>query len=789
MIEDSGVASSGTAESLLNASNINKTRRALLVTICALQKLMIKAHETEILLEDANVQFHTWCKEKCEEQATFKFWYMISTMVIIYLVLIQSFREGLFDAYKSSLVAIMPYLFANGNTHYSRWGTIHIHDMFELQNTNPDVYEEFVNGNFVLHESNRQFSGIALDQAHEHNNARVKSDGGAIGITEKESALLRWMTSSPEICQLVQSYDLSSKDKANTTTRHHEDIPSAQKSFLKDVSQMTETIEDLGNPFLEESGELVSLDLNVSTDSKDVYKFEANGQNQFETFRKQVDSEAFYSPISRNDFDLFQVSLKKQNKQSKENKLKQDCVLFSNLFVMCQTRQLDLEDFFRHENQASPPSISNDGELYRSTKSDLVTVLKDACKVQPETTHPLTDSLIIDGSMFVHCHQPVKETFAEYANEFSEKISNIAKNYSRVDIVFDEYKHDSLKSFTRKSHGDGRKSKVSSSSKVPKNWKGFLRNSHNKTELFILLAKSIYSIEEAVVYATIQNSSISNKVIRSPIHCTQEEADTRMFVHLKHSIERDFVTTASIHANDTDIIVIAISHFHELSELGLQMIWVSFGRGRTKSWYPIHSMAQNLGPLKSKALLFFHSISGCDIVSAFKNKGKKSFFQTWEIFPEITSTFVKMSTYPLSFAEEDEQRIEQFIVLLYDRSSTSFDVDMTRKKLFSQKNSLFDNIPPTSAALKYHIRRAAFQASIIWGQALEEVPDQHCPEQWGWKKNTDGVFEIYWTDLSAISESCAELCKCGCKKQCSGKCSCKQSSLPCTSRCSCPCVD
>ena len=100
--------------------------------------------------------------------------------------------------------------------------------------------------------------------------------------------------------------------------------------------------------------------------------------------------------------------------------------------------------------------------------------------------------------MFVHCHQPVKETFAEYANEFSEKISNIAKNYSRVDIVFDDYKHDSLKSFTRKSRGDGRKSKVSPSSKVPKNWKGFLRNSHNKTELFILLAKSTMEIQISV---------------------------------------------------------------------------------------------------------------------------------------------------------------------------------------------------------------------------------------------------------------------------------------------------
>ncbi|MCP3851669.1 MAG: hypothetical protein GY694_15720 [Gammaproteobacteria bacterium] len=152
-----------------------------------------------------------------------------------------------------------------------------------------------------------------------------------------------------------------------------------------------------------------------------------------------------------------------------------------------------------------------------------------------------------------------------------------------------------------------------------KNWKGFLRNSHNKTELFIFLAKNIYSIIEGVDYTTIQNSSISNKVIRSPIQRTQEEADTRMFVHLKNLIERDFITTASIHANDTDIIIISISHFHELTE------WISFGRGKTKSWYQIHSMAQNLGPLKSKALIFLHYISGCDIISAFKNKGKKVF--------------------------------------------------------------------------------------------------------------------------------------------------------------------
>ena len=40
------------------------------------------------------------------------------------------------------------------------------------------------------------------------------------------------------------------------STKHHDDIPSLVKSFLDDVHQLTEVIDDLGNPFLEESKEL-----------------------------------------------------------------------------------------------------------------------------------------------------------------------------------------------------------------------------------------------------------------------------------------------------------------------------------------------------------------------------------------------------------------------------------------------------------------------------------------------------------------------------------------------------
>ena len=773
---------------MLHVKNINKTRRALQITVCAIHKLLKDAYETDKLVEDKIIDFDLWCAEKCEEQPTFKYWYMIQKIVLIYLVMMKSIREGDFEAYKCSLSAIIPYFFSNDNTHYSRWGTIHLHDMLSLQEKCPSIYNEFVNGNFVFHESNRIFSGVALDQAHEHNNRYVKSDGGVIGITENESALLRWMTSGPQISQLIKTFEESTSDKAKQTS-HHEAIPSEQRKFFRDVKEMTDTIKEYGNPFLEESRELVSLDTNLVSDKEILNKFESRGEEQFKEFRKKVNNQDFYLPIKKNNFEIFQDSLKTKNKNKPQKSLKQDCVLFSNLFIMCQTRQLDLDEFFKHENQACPPALSKDGELYKGTKSDLVTVLKDETKIEPLEVQPDTDFLIIDGAMYVHTHQPTTDTFLDYTKSFVKHIESKIEKHLRVDIIFDQYKKDSLKSETRNARGDGRRCKVVLNGKVPKNWKGFLRNSENKKELFELLGKSIHNVQTGLAYATLESSSICNRIIREPIMSTHEEADTRLFVHLKHAIQNDFISSASIHANDSDIIILAIALYNELSEMGLNQLWVSYGRGRGLVWFPIHRYANYLGISKSKSLLFFHSISGCDTVSAFKSKGKRSFFQTWQVFPEITPTFLSLSTYPADFNKSDEEMIEKFISLLYDRSSQCTNINDTRKKLFSQKNIAFDNLPPTSAALKFHIQRAVYQASIVWGQSLINNPSYHSPDQWGWKKNSDGAFDIFWTNLSPIAKSCAELCKCGCKKECSGRCSCKQSNLPCTSRCSCSCIN
>lgn len=92
--------------------------------------------------------------------------------------------------------------------------------------------------------------------------------------------------------------------------------------------------------------------------------------------------------------------------------------------------------------------------------------------------------------------------------------------------------------------------------------------------------------------------------------CTYEEADTRMFVHAKDSVLNGN-KVLMIKANDTDVIVIAVSCFPSLKELGLAKLWIAFGQGRSLKWIPIHGLE------KTRGILFSHAFSGCDVVSAF----------------------------------------------------------------------------------------------------------------------------------------------------------------------------
>ena len=136
--------------------------------------------------------------------------------------------------------------------------------------------------------------------------------------------------------------------------------------------------------------------------------------------------------------------------------------------------------------------------------------------------------------------------------------------------------------------------------------------------------------------------------------------------------------------------------------------------------------------------------------------------------------------------DEDIQVLERFVVLMHDRSSATTSVNEARLDLFARKQRAYESIPPTQAALKEHVKRAAYQAGIVWAQATDPQPDIKSPADYGWVKDGD-TWRIFWTTLAPIAASCQELTKCLCKKDCTRRCKCFRSGLVYTELCGCGC--
>ena len=118
-------------------------------------------------------------------------------------------------------------------------------------------------GNFTVKKSKHVFSALAIDHAHEQNNASVKGDGGAVGLTENPSALRRWMVSGPEMARLIGEFESSITEKHDSDYRHHEQKRHSQIAFARDVKALSTgngRCESMGNPFTEESSDLLVLD-------------------------------------------------------------------------------------------------------------------------------------------------------------------------------------------------------------------------------------------------------------------------------------------------------------------------------------------------------------------------------------------------------------------------------------------------------------------------------------------------------------------------------------------------
>ena len=153
---------------------------------------------------------------------------------------------------------------------------------------------------------------------------------------------------------------------------------------------------------------------------------------------------------------------------------------------------------------------------------------------------------------------------------------------------------------------------------------------------------------------------------------------------------------------------------------------------------------------------------GCDQTSSFAHYGKKTAWEAWSPFDDMSAAFRVLSNAPtVVVVDEVMPVLKRYVTIMCDRTSTCMNVNNARRDLFTRKGRDIEAIPPTSDALRQHTKGSTYQAGYCWGNSLVPSPPSPCPSEWGWVKVSNDVWAPLWMTIPQASQSCQELLKCG----------------------------
>lgn len=143
-------------------------------------------------------------RSRLQNSRTASMWFQYMDMVDILHRFIAAERSGNWVAHLTVLFEMLPYFAAAGHSNYTKAVYIHLQNMLRLKLTNPELYSKFENGNFVIHRSDRNWTGLSPDLIIEQVFMRcLKSVGGLTrgnGMSEVQRTI--W-TQSMHLCAQV----------------------------------------------------------------------------------------------------------------------------------------------------------------------------------------------------------------------------------------------------------------------------------------------------------------------------------------------------------------------------------------------------------------------------------------------------------------------------------------------------------------------------------------------------------------------------------------------------------
>ena len=177
------------------------------------------------------------------------------------------------------------------------------------------------------------------------------------------------------------------------------------------------------------------------------------------------------------------------------------------------------------------------------------------------------------------------------------------------------------------------------------------------------------------------------------------------------------------------MVVLAVA---SAQRLNITEMWIAFGAGKNFRYLPAHEMADALGPDRCVALPMFHACTGCDTVSCFGGRGKRTACDMWNAYDEVTSAFCALAATP--------ETVEKLAGSTGTISSPAVRTVLAARNLSVERESSCSHrkVELLTVFLRHkqyfllHTKRAAYQAGHCWAQTMIATPELPSPSEWGW---------------------------------------------------------
>ncbi len=142
---------------------------------------------------------------------------------------------------------------------YARLVPLYLAEMVTRRDTDQDIHQEFMDGNFAVNKKQIPFCAIGADNAFAHINCTIKATGGLVGIAQNASSRERLFLTAPELSRIAEEAHVMAGTPTATRKEHHHLSPAVWTRQEGNIARLKSVVKSSINPVKYDGEDLINI--------------------------------------------------------------------------------------------------------------------------------------------------------------------------------------------------------------------------------------------------------------------------------------------------------------------------------------------------------------------------------------------------------------------------------------------------------------------------------------------------------------------------------------------------